>query len=342
MFHRPFGRTPTRPDPCRSRLNPRFLWVLASVALSLAAVLAIAAGAPARSGATPRLVSTPDPACADVVDTGGGDCANPAPVVLTPDEQAILDEKNALVSEYADMLAGTLSMTVYQHDLQSFMDQHGGPTTPMPVGADPDTTCPSTAVAPTTACTARAVSLAQQRQTTTYYCGPATASEVLGTRGVSVSQSTLASNTYLHVIHDPNNRKTWGTSWSPAVMGPTLNTLTNSSWYSAVNGSGVAHGGFTQATWQADLGFDIDNGWAIAGNIVEYAGGVHLVGHPGDKTIYHWIGIYGYSSSGGATRYADSVHGDTGFWTWAVNVPAYSTISSSSMTTMLNRRGFVW
>jgi uncharacterized membrane protein len=330
MFHRPSGRTPTR-----------FLWVLASVALALAAVMAIAAGAPAQSGATPRLEATPDPACADVVDTGGGDCANPGPVVLTSDEQTILDKKNALVSEYADLLAGTLSMAVYQHDLQSFIDQYGGPTTAAPVGVDPDTTCPSTAMAPTTAYTAKAVSMTQQRQTTTYYCGPATASEVLRTRGVSVSQSTLASNTYLHVIHDPNNRKTWGTSWNPYVMGPTLNTLTNSSWYSAVNGTGV-RGGFTSATWQADLGFDIDNGWAIAGNIVEYAGGAHLVGHPGDKTIYHWIGIYGYSSSGASTRYADSVHGDTGFWPWAANVPAYSTISSSTMTTLLNRRGFVW
>lgn len=59
-------------------------------------------------------------------------------------------------------------------------------------------------------------------------------------------------------------------------------------------------------------------------------------------TIYHWIGIYGYTNYGYNTSYADSIHGDSWIWSWAVNVPAYSTISSSDMTTLLNQRGFVW
>jgi hypothetical protein len=317
----------------------RFLWVLGSVALALAAVVAIAGSVSAHSGVMPL----DDPSCTNVVDTGGGDCVNPGSVVLTPDEQTILDRKNALVSEYADMLAGTLSMATYQENLQAFVSQYGGSTTPT-AGAAPDVSCPSTAVAPTTACVVRRVSLTQQPQQTKYYCGPATASEVLGTRGVSKSQDTLAGPktapfTNLKVYSDPTN---YQTSWNPYVLGPTLNKYTNSSWYSAVNGSGVG-GGFSQATWQADLGFDIDNGWAIAGNIVEYANrDPHLVGHPRTVTIYHWIAIFGYSSSGSDTTYADSVHGDTQFWTWARNVPATSTISSSSMTTLLNQRGFVW
>ena len=46
------------------------------------------------------------------------------------------------------------------------------------------------------------------------------------------------------------------------------------------------------------------------------------------------------ATSGGA--YADSVHGDSWIWSWAASVPAYSTISSSSMTTLLNQQGYVW
>jgi hypothetical protein len=125
-------------------------------------------------------------------------------------------------------------------------------------------------------------------------------------------------------------------------MGPTLNKYTHSSWYHPVSGTGVGQG-FSQATWQADLGFDIDNGWSIAGNIVEAANtDPHLVGHPRNRWMWHWIAIYGYTSSGANTSYADSIHGASGFGSWAANVPAKSTISSANMTKLLNGRGFVW
>jgi len=78
-------------------------------------------------------------------------------------------------------------------------------------------------------------------------------------------------------------------------------------------------------------------------NSVEYSNtDPHLVGHPRSLTIYHWIGIYGYQNYGNYTMYADSIHG-TNFWpSWDGNVPAYSSIPSGTMTTLLNGRGFVW
>jgi hypothetical protein len=275
----------------------------------------------------------PHSVCASFVSTGGGRCGNSGPVVLSARERLILSRKNALAVEYARVRAGTLSFAAFLADQREFISQYAGPTLSRRTSSSD---CPSLQSGPDALCGSNRVPLVQQSQDNSYYCGPAAASEVLDVRGVSASQSTLAGNNYLKT--DANGQ----TSWNPYVMGPTLNTLTNSSAYVAVNGSGVG-GGFSQATWQNDLIYDVDNGWAVAGNIVEYANtDPHLVGHPRTVTIYHWIGIYGYLDYGTFTSYADSIHGDSSIWSWAVNVPAYSWIPSSDMTTLLNQRGFVW
>jgi hypothetical protein len=156
-----------------------------------------------------------------------------------------------------------------------------------------------------------------------------------GPHGESLSQASLAGSSYLQT--DQNG----GTNWGPAVMGPTLNACTRSSFYASVNGSGVG-GGFSSGTYMYDLEADIDSGWGIAGNVVENAGGAHLVGHPTSTTIYHWIAIKGYTNAGNTTTYVDSVSGDNWIWPWAANVPAQSNYSSSTMTSLLNGRGFVW
>ena len=315
------GRTPRRIS--------RSLVVAISAALALVAVMATSGGASAHGIAKPFSPRS----CTNVVNTGGGGCANPGPVVLTPQEQTILANKNALALEYAQMRIGKLSAAAFQADQQAFLGKYGGSATIHPAMIP---YCPSIAIGPNVACGSNWVNMTQQAQSNSYYCGPATASEVLGARGINVSQSTLAGNSYL------KTNANGGTDWNPYVMGPTLNALTSTSYYVAVNGSGVG-GGFSQSAWQGALTYDVDNGWAIAGNIVEYSNSdPHLVGHPRSMTIYHWIGIYGYTSYGNNTSYADSVHGDSWIWSWAANVPAYSTISSSSMTTLLNQRGYVW
>lgn len=268
------------------------------------------------------------------INTGGGSC-NAGPVQLSPREQAILTQKQALADEYAAARSGAFNYAQYERNSQAFMAQYGGPTHARSV------ITPDCVIDPSTGQCATGygfVSLTQQPQANWYYCGPATAAEILGVRGVNKSQSFLAGNTYLQTDEHT------GTNWSgPYVMGPTLNSLTNSSYYVAVNGSGIAGGGFSQTTWQNDMVYDINHGWALAGNIIEYANqDPHLVGHPRNQTILHWIAVYGYDNNGGNTWYADSVHGDSWIWSWAANVPANSSFSSGSMTTLLNQRGFVW
>ncbi len=185
--------------------------------------------------------------------------------------------------------------------------------------------------------------MSQQSQVNYHYCGPAAAEEIVrglgwttGPSGESLSQRVLAGNNYLKT--DANV----STSWNLSVMGPTLNAWTCSSFYVPVNGSGVG-GGFNASTFTYDLTTDIDNGWPLAGNIVEYANsGPRLIGHPQSTTIYHWIAIRGYTNYGANTCCADSISGDSWIWSWIVNVPPYSTISSSDMTTLLNSRRYIW
>ena len=254
---------------------------------------------------------------------------------LSARDQQALNKKQALAREYAAMRAGRFSGAAYQRDFEAFMSQYGGAAaqashavTPYCI-PDPDTgKCGSSG--------SNFVALTQQSQANSYYCGPATAAEILAGRGVNKSQSFLAGSSYL------KTDATGATSWNPYVMHPTLNTLLNTNWYPPVNGSGVG-GGFDATTWEDDLQFDIDNGWAIAGNIVEYQNtDPHLVGHPRGLTIYHWIAIYGYTYYGVDTKYADSVSGDAWIWSWAANVPPYSSFASSDMTTLLNQRGVVY
>lgn len=264
--------------------------------------------------------------CANGFNTGAS-CAG-APQPLSARERAYLNAKQALAHEYALVRAGKLSHTTFQRDQQAFAQQYGLHPA-VPAG------CPSTP-GQYVICGANSVYLAQQPQTTSYYCGPATAEEVLGTRGYSSSQSTLAGNSYLKTNYYGE------TPWSgPRVMGPTLNNLLNTGWYIPVDGLGVS-GGFTTSTWESDLTFDVDNGWAIAGNVYEYAGGVHLPGHPVNQNIGHWIGIKGYTNYGADTTYADSVYNAPTVWFYRSVTSPYSTISSSDMTTLLNGRGYVW
>jgi hypothetical protein len=67
----------------------------------------------------------------------------------------------------------------------------------------------------------------------------------------------------------------------------------------------------------------------------------HLVGHPADRTIFHWFEIRGYQSSGASTMYEDSVHGATSIG-WSPSVPAYSTLSSAAIVSIVSGRGYVW
>src|SRR5436190_15885557 len=79
----------------------------------------------------------------------------------------------------------------------------------------------------------------------------------------------------------------------------------------------------------------------LVGDAWEAPVGPHLVGHPTNREIFHWFEIRGYQNSGGSTMYEDSVHGASSI-SWSGSVPAYSTLATSTVVTIISGRGYVW
>lgn len=300
--------------------------------------------------------------------------------VETPQEAHIIALKNKLASEYMQVRAGLLSTIAFQRDWQSFMQQYGGKlnarrTSP---ALHPATTCQAstTAFAVQPLCTpppSATVNEVQEPQVTYYYCGPAATMEVLLSLGVYLGPNgenlyngpfpaygeRVLGHSYLGTDTNPDSNY-WGTNWTdPDGSHPvktTLNTWTNSSFYAPVPATGT--GGFSQGTYQSDLITDVDIGYPLIGGVAEPSGQqIRLIGHPISVSIYHWIALEGYTSSGYNTTYADSIHnayngaywiGGTSdnkahIWSWESGVPAYSTVSNSStMVPLLETFGYMW
>jgi hypothetical protein len=163
--------------------------------------------------------------------------------------------------------------------------------------------------------------------------------EALDALGVSLSQAAAA--TALHTSRD-------GTAWSVGGTSPTgypipdvLNARQNRISYvpqpvSAPTAAAIK-------TYEADLETDI-YGWGapLIGDAWETSGSdYHLVGHPRDRTIFHWFEIRGYEDNGDSTMYEDSVHNASSV-SWHAGVPAYSTLPSSWIVSIVAGRGYVW
>lgn len=184
-----------------------------------------------------------------------------------------------------------------------------------------------------------------EAQTTSYYCGPAAVKEALGQLGIGGIQGDLASA--LRTTTD-------GTAWSgvnanvphstgypvPDVLNDRLSSHGINFTFTprAVSYSPTAG---EVSTFEGSLQADIYDGYPLVGDAYEVAGGPHLDGHPRYQTIFHWFDIYGYANSGGTTDYEDSVHGASSI-SWSGDVPAYSALASSVITTIVGGRGYVW
>jgi hypothetical protein len=180
----------------------------------------------------------------------------------------------------------------------------------------------------------RNLAATQQPQIRDYFCGPATISEMLAQMDHKVSQLKAAREL---------GTTTAGTDWSDGTGYPMPNVLNRNQGrndYVAV----ALPWSPTSAqikTYEVDLVTDINHngGVPLAGNAYEVAGGPHLVGNPEDQTIYHWIDIRGYQDLGAVTDYEDSVH-DASSIGW--DVPAYSSLASTTMADILGARGYDW
>jgi hypothetical protein len=179
----------------------------------------------------------------------------------------------------------------------------------------------------------------QTPQATSYWCGPAAVHEALNAVGVSLSQSAAAAA--LHTT-------TAGTAWSGGGTSPSgypvpdvLNRYQNRNYYVPQPVSSATSTAINR--YENDLKMDIVAlRVALVGDAWETRySPYHLVGHPTDRTIFHWFEIRGYQNSGGSTMYEDSVHGASSI-SWSPNVPAYSTFPSSGIVSIISGRGYVW
>ena len=178
----------------------------------------------------------------------------------------------------------------------------------------------------------------QTSQSTSYYCGPASVHEALGTIGISLSQAAAA--TKLHTT-------TGGTAWSGGGTSPSgypipdvLNGSQGRNYYVPQPVSIATSNAIS--TFKGDLKMDVYAVRApLVGDAWEVPGGPHLVGHPANREIFHWFEIRGYQNSGGSTMYEDSVHGASSI-SWSGSVPAYSALASSTIVTIISGRGYVW
>ena len=172
----------------------------------------------------------------------------------------------------------------------------------------------------------------QMPQETGYYCGPATASELLYARTFNlIPQSTLAG---------PLRCTTDGTPWYDTLgatgypMRDTLNSFNGNTFY-------VPYGTYVAADeFQSKVITDIDFNYGTAGDAWEIPGGPHLIGHPIGSTIYHWFAIWGYANSGSSIYYKDSVAGSS--ISWSGNVPASSAMDYTTLARIVNGRGIMW
>ncbi len=268
---------------------------------------------------------------------------------LSAHDQAMLVAKSRLANEFEGMLHGKVSAAQFHRDLVAYAMSLPEPARTYALSRASART-PNCIIGPGGGClfSSEYLSLTQQWQTQPYYCGPATASEILATLGSNYSQSYLGGSSSSPTLLETNylQETPWSDLNGNPVMAPTLNKLQSPLVYWTQNGGSVS-----ASQWQSDLLTDIYE-WRqpIAGNTVEYGGSnnPYLIGHnrapASDFPLYHWIAIYGYTNYGSNTAYADSISGNANNWGWgwAAYVPQYSTISSSTMYTLLSTMGWVW
>ena len=282
--------------------------VLAATAALCSALLyacAVSAGAAPNRGVDPS-----KPANADKIAVYKA-ATDPDPVPpLAPDQQKTLDEKRQAA---ADLLSGTAKNTT----------------------VSPSATAASASFS-VAAMTSGSSALAQDQnpQKTSYWCGPASVNEALGQMGKWFTQAQLASEL---------GTTTSGTGWLNGSSGPVPRVMNSHQSRNNYIGTPVPGSPSSSDIEYYKLGLVTNIGLVRApliGDAYEVPGGPHLVGHP-NSTIFHWFDIYGYTNGGAYTMYEDSVHGAPGI-SWAGNVPAYSTLSSSTIAQIVGGRGYVW
>ncbi|SDT41252.1 C39 family peptidase [Microlunatus soli] len=173
------------------------------------------------------------------------------------------------------------------------------------------------------------------QQANSYYCGPATLVTML--KGIRVSRTQAQAASMLGTTRN-------GTDWYNGTSYPmpaAINSVAPAGVRYYAQGLNTSPTSGEKSTFKTRLVTDVNDGYGIAGNAWEIANGPHLVGHPADRQIFHWIPIRGYSNSGGNTHYVDPASGAASI-SWSGGVPKSSAITTDKMVTILGGRGYVW
>lgn len=184
----------------------------------------------------------------------------------------------------------------------------------------------------TTTATSKTLPGTQEAQINSYYCGPAALRGAIRMRGItSGSQSTLAAKL---------GTTTNGTAWGSHNMEKVFNQYLGYTFYVPAYVSYTATA-TEKANYKRNLVNDITSNYPLIGAAKEVSGGPHLIGHPSNRNIDHWYTIRGYANSGETTYYQDSVHGASSI-SWSGSVPAYSAMSSDTITRINGGFGYIW
>lgn len=298
---------------------------------------------------------------------------------LGPDDAKISYKKEQLINEYRGVLAGTTYSSTFTADLATLLSDIGEDPEQHHLGnyancTDGTTTCQDamdgtstqTISSPAAGMTNWPISgvigaLQQTGEVTGAYCGPAAAWSIL--RGLNVTTShygepLLPASTGQHTLAalcstcgDPRGKylqtdyfgqTPWVAEAGNYPMPRALNrwrTGYSSGWYNVKTVTNDAAG---RANFKTNLTLDINIGYPIAANIVEYTNGVHLPGHP-NFNIYHWIALRGYNNYGDNTRYADPAYSAYVTWGYGTGMMPYnSVLTDSVMVPLISRRGYVY
>jgi hypothetical protein len=116
-------------------------------------------------------------------------------------------------------------------------------------------------------------------------------------------------------------------------MATTLNAYEGSTWYVAVAAP-------SESTLKSNVVTDVFNDHGVAANFNISTYGPRPSSYPANRSIAHWVAIYGYTGSGSTIKWADpAFNGVNVSW----NLPsAYLSDSSANVTSYVNARGIVW
>jgi hypothetical protein len=269
--------------------------------------------------------------------------------------------KSMMATEWSDFRLGHVSSEKYVADAIAFEKRwskfHAGAPRPKAAGASAGIS--SAQAAPNSMYSDNTLyPFSQFPESPTWYCGPAATQSILtyltiyklhnsttnSHDGEALTQPCLAGTCgsgapyswkYLETNHWGSLKGTpW---WSGGTDWPVPESLNYWLWGN-YNVFYAAYKPTSLSDYEAKFTYDIDSFYPVAADVEEIAGGTHLLNHPQNKEIEHWIALDSYGSYGGLTSYVDPVAGSALNWNPMPPAQVWS-FDSGMMYTMLTDSG---